>query len=99
MKDEIVNVILKVCIELNEQLKNKIDINQGEDAVLFGNNGVLDSLGFINLIVSIESEIEEKYGQNLTLIDGNSISQEESHFKTIGTFAAYITDLLTQQSI
>lgn len=99
MKKEVIQIILNVCIELNEQLRNKIEISKGEDAALFGNDGVLDSLGLINLVVSTESEIERKYGKNLTLIDGNPISQENSHFSTVSTFASYLTDLLTKQTV
>ncbi len=99
MKDDITLILLKICNELNEQLKNKIEIDKSGEAVLFGSNGVLDSLGLVNLIVLVESEIEIKYGKSLTLIDGASLPKENSPFRTIETFAAYLTDLLTQQSI
>ncbi len=98
MKEEIVAVIINICIELNEQLKNKIDVGKKEYAVLYGENGVLDSLGLINLIVSAESEIESKYKETIMLADGASLPLVNSPFKTIGTLADYIINLLNKES-
>ncbi|MHB8580343.1 MAG: acyl carrier protein [Ignavibacteriaceae bacterium] len=98
MKEEIIKIILKTCAELNEQLKNKIDISKRENTELYGNNGVIDSLGLVNLIVSIETEIELKYGKSLILADGTSFPMNSSPFRTVNTFANYIVDLLNQKS-
>ena len=98
MEDEIVNIILKACNELNEQLNNKIDVDEGKNAVLYGKDGVLDSLGLVNLVVSVESEIENTYGKSLTLIDGAAVPKEESPFRNIGLFAEFIVRRLDNGS-
>ncbi|PIX93747.1 MAG: acyl carrier protein [Ignavibacteria bacterium CG_4_10_14_3_um_filter_37_18] len=97
MRDEIIAILLKVCNELNEQLKNKIETEKGEQAPLFGKQGVLDSLGLVNLIVSAESEVEDKFGKSLMLTDGTSLPEANSPFRTIGSLAYYITDLLEDE--
>jgi acyl carrier protein len=99
MKEEIVAIIINICIELNEQLKNKIDVSKKENAVLYGENGVLDSLGLINLIVSAESEIELKFKETITIADGASLPPKNSPFKTVGSFADYIFNLLNKESL
>ncbi|MFA6596427.1 MAG: hypothetical protein WCS69_01810 [Ignavibacteriaceae bacterium] len=97
MRDEIIAILLKVCNELNEQLKNKIEIEKGKQAPLFGKHGVLDSLGLVNLIVLAESEVEDKFGKSLMLTDGASLPEENSPFRTIGSLAYYINDLLEDE--
>lgn len=99
MRNEIITLLLKVCQDLNQQLKNKIEIEKGESAPLYGMQGVLDSLGLVNLIVLTESEVEEKYGKSLMLTDGASLPEENSPFKTIGSLAYYIADLLGDEKL
>jgi len=54
-------------------------------------------LGLVNLIVSAESEVEDKFGKSLMLTDGTSLPEANSPFRTIGSLAYYITDLLEDE--
>jgi acyl carrier protein len=91
-KKEIIDIIFNCIEELNQQNDSKIqkDIN----TKLFGSESDLDSLGLVNLITSIEDNIEELTGKYIPFADERAFSLEKSPFKTVGTFANYIEKLV-----
>src|ERR1035437_3347305 len=91
-KKEIIDIIFNCIEELNQQNDSKIqkDIN----TKLFGSESDLDSLGLVNIITSIEDNIEELTGKYIPFADERAFSLEKSPFKTVGTFANYIEKLV-----
>jgi acyl carrier protein len=94
MKEKITEVIYQCVDEINEGLKKKIE--KKPESILFGKEGNLDSLGLVNLIVSIEEKINDTFGKTITLADERAMSQKHSPFKTIGTLSEYIGKLLSE---
>lgn len=94
MNQQIVDLIIQVSNDLNEQLKNKIEVDKREEANLFGENGVLDSLALVNLVVQVESAVEDKFGKSIILVDGVNGNEKHTHFATIGSLAEYIDNLV-----
>ena len=94
MKEKIVSLIIEAVNEMNEYLDVKIDTSNGEATILFGNHGVLDSIGLVNLVVAVESLIEDEYDTSVTLADEKAMSQKNSPFSTIGSLSEYIITLL-----
>lgn len=64
------------------------------DAVLLGRGGILDSIGLVTVIVSIEQRIEDEFGRHVTLADERAFSQRSSPFRTVGSLADYAAGLL-----
>lgn len=91
---KILALITQIANEFNEQLEFKIDLERGGDAPLFGVDGVLDSLGLVSFVVAVEQTIESELGITLTVADEKAMSQEHSPFRTIGTLANYVEDLM-----
>lgn len=89
MYDKIVKLIIEVAENCNEDLDKKIEVKRGADAPLYGSEGVLDSIGLVTFIVSVEQELEDQLDINLTLADEKAASQKHSPFRTVGTLAAY----------
>lgn len=58
--------------------------------VLFGRDGVLDSLGLVTLVIDVEGLLSAKYGQDVTIADDRAMSQKNSPFRTVGALAEYI---------
>ena len=94
MEKKILETIYDSIDELNEQLSNEQQLTKSTKTVLFGNNGQLDSLGLVNLLVIIEQNIEEEFDVSMTIADERAMSQKHSPFRTIGTLADYIDMLL-----
>lgn len=98
MKQKIIGIILHEVSELNEQLDNKVAVENGENAGLYGLTGVLDSLGLVTLIVAVEQAVEDELGLVISLADERAMSQKNSPFRTIGTLADYIVKVSQEEA-
>lgn len=83
-------IIFKVIDELNMLSPPEAQLNKSPTTILLGEGGVLDSLGIINLIVSVEEKLMSDLGLNLILLDEESLSSPEGPYKTIDSFERYI---------
>jgi acyl carrier protein len=91
MFDKILKLVIAQAEELNEQLDNKIPVESGVDAHLFGGDaGILDSITLVTLIVEVEQSIEDEIGASIILADEKAMSQKNSPFATIGALTDYI---------
>lgn len=90
MKNKIIEVIYK-------SISSK-DIPKSKDTVLFGNDGFLDSLGLVTLIVAVEQNLRDELDISVTLADEKAMSQKVSPFRTIETLADYIIKLVEEQN-
>jgi acyl carrier protein len=72
------------------------DLN--ESTRLIGKKAVLDSLGLVNLIISIEQQLGDDHDITITIADERAMSQEKSPFRTIGSLSEYICLLIEEQS-
>jgi len=57
---------------------------------LFSSNGIVDSLGLVQLIADIEEEIYQATGKQITIADEKAMSQKISPFRSISSLADYI---------
>lgn len=90
MNEKIFKIIISVIDEYNEQLSKKIPINIGTETPLYGENGLLDSLALVSLIVMIEQSLEDELDVILTLADEKAMSLKYNPFENIGTLMEYI---------
>ena len=97
MNDRIKIVIMNSIEEINRQLENEHQLEKSTNTVLFGEDGKLDSLGLINLVVAVEQNIEDEFDVTITLADERAMSQETSPFKTVGTLTDYIEMILEEK--
>lgn len=97
MRKKIVLSIYDSIDSLNAQNLDEQPIAKSENTVLFGSNSNLDSLGLINLIVTVEQNIEDELDTTITLADERAMSQETSPFRTVGTLTDYIEILLKEE--
>tara|TARA_B100000242_G_C43006918_1_gene467984 strand:- start:952 stop:1239 length:288 start_codon:yes stop_codon:yes gene_type:complete len=74
-----------------------IETNDTPETVLFGCDAYLDSIGLVNLIVSIEELIEERSGKIVTLATEKAMSRSKSPFKTVQSLTDYIQELLEEK--
>jgi len=97
--EKVIKLLFSIVDEINQQLPKDRQLKKSVDTVLFGKSGELDSLGLVNFIVATEQKIEEEFEIAISLTDERAMSQKNSPFKTIGTFADYITLLLKERNI
>ena len=94
MKETLLALIVKAASELNLQLEYKIPVERGVEAPLYGQNGVLDSIGLVSLLAAVEQAIEDETGVSITLANERAMSQKRSPFQTIGSLVEYVARLM-----
>lgn len=82
--------------ELNEGMLEEQRLNKSGSTLLYGDNGCLDSLGLVNLIVAVEEQIADTFEINLTLADEKAMSQRHSPFRSLDTLCTYIEARLAE---
>jgi D-alanine--poly(phosphoribitol) ligase subunit 2 len=88
MRNELISLVVNTLRETFGQ-DAKIPGFLGTETSLFGQEGILDSLGLVTLIVSVEQAIEDAFGLSVTLADEKAMSQRHSPYRTVGTLADY----------
>jgi len=72
-------------------VENKIKNKATGETVLFGSESVLDSLGFVNLIVEIENKLKD-HDYDIIIASEKAMSRKNSPFRTINTLAEFIEE-------
>lgn len=86
----ITDIIFSAIDDYNELNSNTKKIVKNKTTILYGKNGKLDSLGLVNLILSIEEQLLEKLGKNITLADDSAFSEKSSPFKNVPSLIKFI---------
>ncbi|KIL35412.1 acyl carrier protein [Cohnella kolymensis] len=98
MREKVSAIVLNAINDFNETYGKQIPLELAEDIPLFGKQGVLDSLGLVSLVVSIEQTLEDELGVSLILADEKAVSQRTSPFRTAGTVIDYICKLMQEET-
>ncbi|MGD9948035.1 MAG: hypothetical protein AB7U29_06090 [Desulfobulbus sp.] len=65
------------------------------ETLLFGNDGYLDSMGLVSLLIDIEESLLQK-DVELTLSDERAMSEKNSPFRSIPALTDYILKLINE---
>ena len=90
--EEAVSIIMIAIAELNEELVTPVNLDLGEDAVLYGENSSLDSLGLVSLVITTEEVLEDRFDIRVDLADTRAFSPERSPFRTVRAFADHVVN-------
>jgi D-alanine--poly(phosphoribitol) ligase subunit 2 len=96
-KQEVLAVVLEAVAEWNEQADEEHQLEVAPATRLLGRSSKLDSFGLVNLIVTVEEKIADKFGPSLTLADERAMSQENSPFRSVQSLAEYAFLLLNEK--
>ena len=97
MIDNIYKSIYKSIDEVNSQMSKEEQLIKSPDTVLYGESSSIDSIGLINIIVTVEQNIEDDFEKSITLADQKAMSQKQSPFKTVESLAKYIQILFEEK--
>lgn len=64
-----------------------------KNSILFGENAILDSIGLVTLIISIEEKLKETSDEPISLSNEKAFSPTHSPFKTVETLSNYISSM------
>lgn len=94
MKEKILSIIYDEMNALMEQ--DNVQGEMNEETGIYGNDGRLDSMGLVSLLVAVEQAIEDEFDVEITIANAKAMSQKNSPFKTIGSLADYVTELVKE---
>ena len=97
MIDNIYKSVYKSIDEVNSQMSKDEQLIKSPDTVLYGESSSIDSIGLINIIVTVEQNIEDDFEKSITLADQKAMSQKQSPFKTVESLAKYIQILIEEK--
>lgn len=95
---KVMQTVYSAIDDVNQLLSESERLEKSVDTVLFGDKSALDSMGFVNLIVSVERRVEGDFGIVINLIDEQVISQGYAPLRTIGTLADYLLPLIGRRT-
>lgn len=87
-------LVLKTLKDYLEENELETYLSEDEDAKLFGGDGILDSLGLVSFIVSVEEAIEDEFNMSIVLADEKAMSRRTSPFGRISYLIDYIFEVI-----
>ncbi len=97
MNPQIDEIVSRCMRDMAERYSLNLNGGISRDTLLFGESGLLDSVGLVSLIVAIEQEIENDLGVSIVLADERAMSQKNSPFRSIGALADYAATLVAAE--
>ena len=88
------DIVYVAIDEINEDWDEKEFLPKSLDAVLAGESALLNSLQIVTLMAQIEENIEEKYGESLSLLEAMSDILEQHPSITVSLLLTHIAVLL-----
>jgi len=93
-EDTVLGLIYSALNVLNEERDEDNQIPVGPDTLLFGRDSLLDSLSLVSVIVDIETEVSDEFGQVVSLSDDRAMSRDPAPFTSVQTLKDYILEVL-----
>jgi acyl carrier protein len=80
--------------ELNAVRSKVEQIGTDADTRLLGDGGALDSLGFVNFVVSLDGHLAQLVSPDASVMAELLAAPDPDAFATVGRLVAYVTDKL-----
>lgn len=93
MQQDMLEMVYAAIDEVNAQSREAV-LSKAPDARLLGGEQGVDSLTFVNLIVALEEQIQNRLGKPVVLVNEDSMALQENPFRTVGTLAKYAGDIV-----
>ena len=84
------DIITQSISSFNQTVESDQQIQNSNSTVIFGPGSNLDSLGFVNFIVTIEAEIDSTLNKSIFIVDEESMESAENPFRTIESLKALL---------
>ena len=95
----VINSIYTAIDEFNMVAEEPKRLDKSTDTILFGEEGRLDSLGLVSLIMEIEGQIQVDFETTITLADERAMSRLNSPFRSVDSLAGYIVEILDEKEL
>lgn len=87
---ESIKIISAAIENFNESTDNTYNLQFDNNTILFGKGSVLDSIGLVNFIVSVEEEIENITGKSIVIGEDIVMTGSNNPLSSLKAFTEYI---------
>jgi hypothetical protein len=91
-RDQIESVIVETLSSIRPELPRA----QGSTPLL-GERAVVDSVGFITLLVAIEQNLENSVDLSASFMEQNAVDDSQNPFSTLSSLTDHICQILSRQ--
>lgn len=90
MVQEIREILVAAIKDQDQYLDRPVDLSGGDSALLYTDEGPLDSLSLVTILADVEKKLLEILGKKVQLANERDLSTQESPFKTFGQMVSFI---------
>jgi hypothetical protein len=76
-------IISQSITSFNQTVESEQQLQNSNSTIIFGPGSNLDSLGFVNFIVTIEAEVDSHLNKTVFIVDEEAMGMPENPFRTI----------------
>jgi len=95
---DVLGDILYPVIDDHNEVHDDARLAKDPACVLFGEDAVLQSMELVGFVIRVQQHLEERFDRGIELAHEKALSRRNSPFRTIGTLADYIAELLAEDS-
>ena len=96
-ESEIRDLVLRAMENINLARTPGSHLQIAPEAVIFGAESPLDSLGLVSLLIDIEESLQD-HGHSVTLSDARAMSESRSPFRSVPALVTYIGERIQSAS-
>lgn len=86
-------IIFDALVITNQVREDEDQIEISAEAQLYGQNGQLESMELVALLIDIEEALQDE-GYNISLSDERAMSQSKSPFRDVPALVSYISSVI-----
>ncbi|EHC5873793.1 hypothetical protein JR782_004643 [Salmonella enterica subsp. enterica serovar Eastbourne] len=90
MVQKIKEILVAAIKDQDQYLDQPIDLSDGDSALLYTDEGPLDSLSLVTILADVEKKLLEIFGKKVQLANERDLSTQDSPFKTFGQMVSFI---------
>jgi acyl carrier protein len=87
---EVLEAVFSAIDQVNPQQEPARRVPKRADAVLFGDQGTLDSLGLITFAVALEDVVDERFGRRVKIMDEQLLGQAEGPLSNVSRLVDFL---------
>lgn len=95
-KEDVLTIVIDAIKETNLTLTEGKKLRETPDAVIFGEEGGLDSIDFVCLVTLLEDKISEKFDKAITITSDKAFSLKYNPFANVSRMTDFLMELLSE---
>ena len=90
------DIIYAAIDELNARSEDRVVIDKSPETKIFSGDDGLNSLDLVNLVIAIETHIEDSTGRAVLIMDKSTMESDDNPFDNVAALSVHIDNLLAK---